>query len=217
MLVPTIRTICTDDELCRSLIIAWQKLFNVIPSKRSICIVMAQHIIETGNNDCWNWNICNVKYVVANGNVDYCALNGVFEIVNGVRIELPSTNPGAWFRSFSTLDDGVSFYLQFISGKRYQQSWQAVMQGNPSLFAHLLKLQGYYTANETTYTNELVYEFNHFMNTGIFERALAEAQYQINFPPDFTPEDQIPSNKSNVCSWIKSILISIYNIIWKNR
>lgn len=173
MLVPTIRTVCTPEELCRSIITAWKKLFNnSIPSKKSVCIIMAQHQIETGGNQCWNWNIANCKYVAANGNVDYCALNGVWEMVNGKRVELQPTDPGSWFRSFPTLDDGAVFYLEFISGSRYESAWKAVQAGDPAQFSHLLKVHGYYTADETQYTAGLVAHFNVFMKMTTYEQVV---------------------------------------------
>src|ERR1700745_3607920 len=116
-LVPTVRTSCTDTELCKAFILVWQKLFNEIPKKASIGVIVAQHDLETGSgNSCWNWNLGNIKYVAANGAVDYCALHGVWEIVNGKRIELQSTDPGSWFRSFPTLKEGIVFYIEFING-----------------------------------------------------------------------------------------------------
>lgn len=177
MLVPTTRTTCTDQELCKAFILAWQDTFNNTPSKASIGVIVAQHDLETGSgNSCWNWNLGNIKYVSANGNVDYCALNGVWEIVNGVKVMLKSTDPGSWFRSFPTLKEGIVFYIDFINGKRYKSCWSAVVSGNPAAFAHLLKLAGYYTAPESDYVNAINSYFNKFMKATSFEAALAEVQ-----------------------------------------
>ncbi len=170
MLVPTVRTICTQQELIKALIKSWQDLFQNTPSKASICIILAQHQIETGNYACWNWNLCNVKYVAFNGDVDYCALKGVWEIINGVRVELPPENPGSWFRSFKSLAEGSDFYLKFLSNGRYKAAWDAVIEGNPQKFSHLLKVAGFYTADEATYTRAVAAYFNKFMQDSTYDK-----------------------------------------------
>jgi hypothetical protein len=174
MLVPTIRTASTDAELCKSLILSWQKVFNVIPSKQSICVIMAQHELETGGNNCWNYNLCNIKYSPSAGNVDYCALSGVWEIINGKKVMLTTSDPGSWFRSFPTLNDGTEFYIKVVSGSRYKNAWQAVVKGNPALFSHLLKLDQYYTADENQYTSIVVSFFNRYMQNTTYESVIQD-------------------------------------------
>lgn len=172
MLVPTVRTICTHEEFCEALIKAWQKLFNYIPKKQSICVIMGQHQLETGGKNTWGWNFGNIKYVKSNGDVDYQALNGVWEIVNGKKIILTKDDPGSWFRAFKTIDEGALFYLQFVSGKRYRKAWEAIVAGDPKQFCHLLKVAGYYTADETQYTNSVMAYFNKYMKEAHYEKAI---------------------------------------------
>lgn len=191
-LVPTVRTSCTDFDLCKSIIKNWFRLYNKYPSKASVGVLTAQHNLETGqSNDFWDWNVANVKYVDTNGNVDYCVLSGVWEIVNGKKVVLPMTDPGARFRAFSTLDDGVSFYLHFVSTGRYQNAWTAVESGNPGAFSHLLKLASFYSASEQSYTSAINVYFNRYMKDTIYERAIVAAQAE-GLPPSMEPGNNAP-------------------------
>ncbi len=175
-LVPTIRTVATDYEMCKAIIVAWKELYNEIPKKQSVCIIMAQHMLETGGNACWSWNIANIKYVAANGDVDYCVLKGVWEMVNGKRVELSPNDPGSWFRAFNTLDEGTKFYLQFLNGRRYKTAWNAIVAGDPAQFVHLLHVAGYFTAPEADYLKaELIY-YNKYMRGDLYEKALQEIE-----------------------------------------
>lgn len=197
MLVPTVRTSFTNKDFAKSLIYSWQKLYNTTPSKQSICIILAQHQLETGGNNCWNYNTANIKYTAANGNVDYCSLKGVWEMVNGVRVELKPTDPGSWFRSFPTLDAGAEFYLQFISGNRYKSAWQAVVNGDVVNFVHLLKMHGYFTADESTYLKGVEYNYNADMKQTFYEDALAELNPTSFIEPTQSDEQKVAQDVSN--------------------
>lgn len=173
--VETVKTPCTKDELIRGFIEGWQKLSNTTPSKKSIAVLYAQNALETGGTvSMYNYNLGNIK-VKDNPNetIEYCALVGVWEIVNGKKVTLSKEDPGSWFRSFRTLADGVKFYFAFLKNNRYKTAWTAVEAGNPSNFAHLLKVAGYYTASEADYAKIMVYYFNKFMADTVYEKALA--------------------------------------------
>ena len=190
--VPTVRTSFSVPDFITSLIKTWYGIYNSVPTKAQIGVIYSQWGIETGlGTYTWCFNIGNIKAAdIPNQTVKYCALNGVYEIVNGQRVEIPSTSPAAWFRAFDTLDDGVAFYVSFLRNARYKTSWSAIEQGDPILFAHLLKVAGYYTADESIYANGLKYYFNQFMQSTIFDVALKtflEHQDSITFPPDYTP------------------------------
>lgn len=173
--VDTVKTVCSQYELTKGFIEGWKKQFDVLPQKKSIAILYAQNSIETGGTThMWNWNLGNIKAIDDPNNIiEYCALNGVWEIINGQRIIIPPDRPGAWFRSFSTLADGVAFYLDFLKNHRYKKAWAAIEAGSPIEFTHLLKMAGYYTAPEADYAKAVGIYFNKFMKDDSFEKIVA--------------------------------------------
>jgi len=187
--VPTIKTNFTVNDFVRTLIGAWNKLYNSFPNKQQIAVLYSQWGVETGiGKYCWNNNISNIKAVDTPGVViEYCVLNGAWEIINGKKVFLKPENPGSWFRSFRKLEDGMEFYLNFLRNKRYKIAWTAVEQGDYRLFAKLLRQQGYYTASEAAYANAMSYHFNKFMKDNIFENELLIAVNEISFPSDWEP------------------------------
>lgn len=194
--VPTVRTNFSKVDFVKSLIKAWGRTYNVAPTKMQIAVIFAQWALETGSGTyCWNNNVGNVKAVDSpNATIEYCALNGVWEIVNGKKVILSPENPGAWFRSFKTLDEGVEFHMALLRNRRYKIAWSAVEQGDPALFAKLLKQQGYYTAPEADYVRAMNYHFLRFMTDTLFENALQQVAteiYPIPAPPEYKPVDII--------------------------
>lgn len=192
VLVPTTRTTCTYQDLIIGLIRGWYSLYKVPPTKQQIGVIYAQNTLETGGTlHMYNWNFGNIKAVDAPSvSVEYCKLNGVWEIINGQRVEIPADNPGAWFRSFPTLDAGIAWYMNFLRNTRYKIAWSAVEAGDPALFSHYLKQQGYYTAPEASYTSAMLTYFGRFMNDVTFDNVLPNIMAQIDnitFPPDYGP------------------------------
>lgn len=172
--VPTVKTNFSKSDFVEALIKAWKEDYGCLPSKKQISIVFAQWSIETGQgNSCWNFNIGNSKVFDIKGKtVEYIALNGVWEIINGKRVVLDPSNPGAWFMAFRTLDEGVRHHFNLLKNKRYQSAWSAIEAESPAQFAHLLKINGYYTASEEDYTKAVVAYSNSFMKSSLFEEAL---------------------------------------------
>ena len=176
-LVPTVRTTFSVYDMTKAMIEAWQEIYGVLPQKKSICVMLGQWSIETGvGKYCFNNNIGNVKKL--NG-FDYFALDNVWEIINGKKVILPRTDPGSWFVSFPTLKDGVKHHMMFLKNKRYKMSWVAVENGDPVLFARLLKQQGYYTASEADYIRAVSGFYNQYMRSNDFEKIIEELSKPI--------------------------------------
>ena len=192
--VPTVRTNFAKIDFVKSLIKAWYRIYNNAPTKVQMGVIFAQWALETGSGTyCWNNNVGNVKAVDSTTEtIEYCALNGVWEIVNGKKVTLSPENPGAWFRSFRSLDDGVAFHTNLLRNRRYRTAWVAVEQGDPALFAKLLKQQGYYTAPEADYVRAMQYHFLRFMIDTTFEDALLQAKAEL-FPPAPPPPPPPPT------------------------
>jgi hypothetical protein len=190
--VPTVRTNFSVADFIKSACYGWFKIYNTKPLKKNIAVIYAQWGVETGlGSSCWAYNIGNIKAIDVPGQtINYCVLQGVWEIVNGKRAHLKPEDPGSWFRAFSTLEDGMTFYMNFLRNQRYKTAWVAVEKGDPALFSHLLRQQGYYTAPEAGYTKAMQYHFNVFMNGPTFDKVMQELESlfnQVHFPADYTP------------------------------
>lgn len=172
--VPTIQTYFTSEDLIKELISNWILIYKKTPKKEQIGVIYSQWALETGQGlYCWNFNIGNLKAADdPNKIIEYCVLNGVWEIINNKRVIIPPENPGSWFRSFATLADGIAHHLEFLRNKRYKNSWVAVENGNPAEFAHLLKMAGYYTASEADYIKAINTYFNIYMKMNAFENVI---------------------------------------------
>jgi hypothetical protein len=69
-------------------------------------------------------------------------------------------HPMCRFRAFKSLLEGVVDYLLLLH-RRFALAWPDLMIGDPRGFSHHLKVQGYYTADEATYTQTLVQVFSY--------------------------------------------------------
>jgi flagellum-specific peptidoglycan hydrolase FlgJ len=157
ILKPTIRTCPTKQEFLNAFLAADSSL-----SHNALAVFFAQFALETATGaKCFNFNMNNVKY---NGVGDYCVLHGVFEFVNGKRVELGPDDPGSRFRSFDTLQEGAAFFLSFLKGGRYATAYAAALTGDPAAFVHQLHEHGFFTAPESTYILGVRYHFNKFMH-----------------------------------------------------
>jgi hypothetical protein len=207
-LVPATRTTYTPSQLVNGLVEGWFKLFKTIPKKESIGVLFAQNAIETGlSKSMWNNNIGNIKYIsnpTDPPTVKYCMLSNIWEIVNGKRVVFQPPHPATWFRAFDTLADGVEYHLNFLKNKRYKVAWSAVESGSVKDFAHLLKVQGYYTAPEADYVKGMNYYFNSYMKSKDYESAIKSLQlYSVsnqneasNNITSYTQTESVTQNQS---------------------
>lgn len=161
-LVPTVRTTPSTAEFIHAFLEASRD-----PSlgQKQLAVIWAQWALETGTGkNCYNWNLGNVKHVKGDG-YDYMALKGVWEIVNGKRVELSPENPGSWFRSLPSLVEGMRDHIELIRDKKFKAAWPSILAGNPVEFAKQLRLRGYYTASLESYTNLMVANFRTFLKS----------------------------------------------------
>jgi hypothetical protein len=185
-LVPTIKTSYNGTEMIEGFVKGWFKQFNTVPKKESIGVIWSQNSIETGSTtSMWNNNIGNVKFVPSSNPEDdngkqYMMLDNVWEIISGKKIMYQPPHQETWFRAFPTLEDGVSFHLDFLKNHRYKNAWAAIEAGDPAQFAHLLKVAKYYTAPETDYINAMNSYFKKFMKDNAFENIVAALNPKIN-------------------------------------
>lgn len=151
--VPDRKTPLVPGEAWEALRDAWQ---DAPPN--AIAVLMAQIGLETAWGECHCYNLGNVK---ATGDTPWCTF-ATWEIINGRRVDLAPGDPGARFRAFASLDEGVRFYLDFLR-KRFTHAWPAVLAGDPHEFARLLREQRYYTAPLLEYQAGLQRHFEPWM------------------------------------------------------
>ena len=149
---------------------AWVANFGDFPKRESLLVLLAQWAIETGRGaGMHNFNVGNVKSVAGDGHdFTFFTCNEIMGIVAAHHAVLASplaeiewesqermvasvlfhpAHPACRFRAFETLEAGVIDHLAFLA-RKFKTSWAAVVAGDPALFAHLLKLNGYYTGDE---------------------------------------------------------------------
>lgn len=174
--VPAIKTTYSDQEIVDAIVMAWQILFNQIPKKESVGVLVSQNWHETAKSQyMYCNNIGNLKAKDdPNSVIEYMSLKGVWEIVNGKKVYLSEDDPGSWFRAFPTLLDGMKHHLNFLKNKRYRIAWAAVEAGNPLDFCTKLKQQGYFTDSVENYSKGVLRYYNQYMSSKLYETAIAK-------------------------------------------
>ncbi len=204
ILVPAVKTVYTLEQLVHFFVKGYSKAFAITPSKESVKVLFAQVGIETGGStSLWNNNYANLK--IGDVSLDYpeqqyyMKLTGVWEIIGGKKVILDKENPGSWFRSFPTPEEGMATHLTLLRYKRYASAWTAVEAGNIPAFAHLLKLKMYYTAPETDYVKGMMYWAGIYdKHPEWYDAAVAELSAPISenmatqpIPPPLDSEDMV--------------------------
>jgi hypothetical protein len=196
------KTPVSKEDLIRALYEAWTHLFGESPKKESIFVLASQWALETGwGAGMWCYNLGNVKSVEGDGH-DYCffACNEILKTAkaHAIATAAPATarvtkdrgdgtsiiwfypkHSGCRFRAFNTLVDGVVDYIGLLN-KRFARSWPAVLAGDPAQFSHLLRAQGYYTADESVYTRTL---------TSVFH-TISQLNVDYTTPPELTDDQK---------------------------
>lgn len=159
------RTVVSMRDYARAVLKAWKADAGDFPAKKSVAVLYAQYMIETGGKACWNWNIGNVKHVPGDG-YDYIELRGVWEGVhpfaasglisrgeavldtNPEHIKAVGSkktavifnppHPATRFRAYPSLDMAMTRHLKLLKG-RFGLCWPDVVDGDYKGFAHTLK------------------------------------------------------------------------------
>lgn len=199
-LVPAKRTPHTSEEMIRGFVEGWYKQFGNIPKKESIGVLYAQNALETGGTaSMWNENIGNVKFAPSKNpdndtGKEYMMLTNVWEIIKGEKKYFQPPDPATWFVSYPTLADGIAEHLDYLKNKRYKAAWVAVEAGDCAQFAHILKMNFYYTASEADYVKGMKGWFNKYMKDKTFEKVVAEITNPTIPPPSATLINGLPAD-----------------------
>ncbi len=130
------------------------------------------------------WNIGNAKSREGDG---YNWTNfRCWEVIKDRKTWFDPPHPQTRFRAFDTLEEGAVDYLKMLH-ERFFLSWPAVESGDPKEFAHLLKRQGYYTADEGEYASALNLRFNTYRKTIRLESTTIEQRLLSKDSPFKTP------------------------------
>jgi hypothetical protein len=175
--IPDAKTQVTLGTLIPSIWLAWDKFFGAPPAhKESVWLLVAQIQLETGLKYCHNWNLGNVKSVEGDGHdYQFYACNEILPVATAQKYaqQSPDTakvtsvrsdgkaiiwfypkHPGCRFRAFKTLDDGAFDHLKLLA-RRFDKAWPEIIEGDVVGYSQKLRQQGYYTADEASYTNTL--------------------------------------------------------------
>jgi hypothetical protein len=159
------RTVVSMRDYARAVLKAWKAFFGNLPEKKSVAVLYAQYMIETGGRACWNWNIGNVKHFRGDG-FDWVALDNVWEgvapfaasalIARGeavldtneghikavgaskTSVVFKAGRPETLFRAYPNLDVAMMGHIRFLF-ERFAPCWTDVVSGDYHGFAHTLK------------------------------------------------------------------------------
>ncbi len=144
--VPPTRTKVSASDLRAAIARACEQVHGSAP-KELVDTLTAQASLETGSGQhMYNYNFGGIKGVGPTGLTAKCRTN---EVLNGKTVSIVDG-----FRAYGTLDEGALDYVTTLRG-RFGRSWDAAVVGDVRGFAHALKQQGYYTANEADYVKAL--------------------------------------------------------------
>ena len=209
--VELVKTTYEGVDIVQALIEAWYSEYHEIPSEGIVGVLYAQNSLETGySKSMWNNNIGNIKAIDKSvGTVNYVVLPGTWEILGGKKVVLSPDNPGSRFLAFDTLREGVLHHLRFLKGKRFAKAWNTVLTGDPAQFSHELKKQMYYTADEATYTRNVVWIFDKYKKDKLYSKALEKTQIKVDPLTINLNQDQPTEKESDVSldlNWWQNIV-----------
>lgn len=202
--IPRIKTEVSESQMAQAIIESWKELFNgTVPTKDQVAMVLAQNALETGHRkSLWNFNIGNIT---TDG-------KGSFDFFDDLETN-EQIAPGSWkkmnlkYRAYPTLKDGMKDYLKLLSGKKYSNAWEHIINPNAISFSKALKQQGYYTADEAKYTKTMKSLFDRFSKSDSYEKAKSgkddlSKKYVAN-------QNNIPSKNDALISTIDDYLQQI--------
>lgn len=127
-------------------------------SRAGVLVLLSQYCLETGaGRSMHRWNLGNFKHVKGDGRA--WTMFACSEVLGGKVQWFYPPHPQTWFRAYETLAEGARDYVASMR-RNFSKSWPTVVAGDIRAFGHALKLQRYYTADETAYTNALAQWFD---------------------------------------------------------
>lgn len=167
LFVDSVKTPLTEEEATYYLKTAWKNIYGEYPSVKSLALLWAQSLGETGRWKllrCNNWG--NIKRRKKDKTLKWTSyeagenltINGKFGHYMFYPYH-PQTHFAAWDDPLS----GAEYYIRFVSQrKRYKKAWAQVIKGDPIAYTKELKKAGYFTADLDHYIKGMVALTNEF-------------------------------------------------------
>ena len=154
LFVPAERTAATVKMVYDALRTAWPAVIQKgEPNDAAIRILVAMSANETGTwKSLWNWNLGNVKRIRGQ---HWTMLNGVWEIIDGKRVDFQPPHVQTHFSAYSSLEAAAPAWLGKMQSK-WGKAWAHALAGDAVGFSKALKKADYYSQIEEIYTRELV-------------------------------------------------------------
>jgi hypothetical protein len=177
-LVPK-RTPLEYAALCNAALLALDCM-KVRVTQSAVRLVVAQFALESGMRTCFNYNVSGIKTKRGSAKYDWqyfttterledaqvkLAQSLAPECVHIIAregkmttVRLTPKHPWCCFRAFQSLQAAVDDHcvtLRDTFGKHEPKALDALLTGNPSDYAHALRVNGYYTAKEGAYAAAL--------------------------------------------------------------
>jgi hypothetical protein len=202
---------------------AWKSLFGEFPTRKAAQLLLAHTTLECGSNwkSCHNYNLGNIKYTDKRiSDYVYFKCNEIVPKSSALKYVANKTQDSncyiskdygngtvlMWFEpkhiackfvAFETLEEGCVFYISFLKN-RYKTPfvWNAIERGDVADFCHQLRVNKYYTADETQYTTGVVRVFKQFDNLS----------YDVNQFQNYELTDgQVQQIKNNVYASLQDL------------
>ena len=155
---------------------------GIAPTTAALALALAKTALETGRwQSMWNFNWGNVKAAdsyegmftcypcneVIGGKVEWFDPAGALDSRGGRLVgagwDVPPGHPQTRFRAYANEFDGAQQYVDFVANGRYRDAWARLLEGDAAGYVHALKLKGYFTADEATYSKGVESIFREFV------------------------------------------------------
>lgn len=161
--------------IINSMLLVWEQT-GTEPTRAACRLAAAQIAIESGLTSCLNFNISGIKSRPNNGKTHWQYFKtterftqaqvdaaekagpGLIEVIgqdgDKIKVWIKPKHPYCCFRAFESLNEAMLDHLLTLKNK-FPDGWTGLLTGEPDMFAHGLRVNGYYTAKESDYANGL--------------------------------------------------------------
>jgi hypothetical protein len=207
--VSPVKTPISKEQFVNSVKEIWPTVFSDIPiTEAGVGVLWAQAALETGNfKHMYNYNLGNVKATIQWSQDHKWTSFPCSETIKGKKINFTKEHPMCFWRSHSTLSEGIKFYLSIMGSDNYKPALLKATQGDASGFIHELKRGGYFTADVKSYSKSVASMYDNYRKEKQKEGIdMPEANFismKTDIPKD-TPSE-IKSEVSGLMNYFKEI------------
>lgn len=195
----------TELEAFRAIRDSFRAMVALEISKETLAILTGHCALETGRWRACHWNNWgNIK--AGNQYKGYYTCFRLNEVINGKIVwfspdsenyQVPPGHPQTRMRAHLSSIEGATAHMAFlIKYARYNDAWQAALQGKPDLFVQKLKDANYFTANLVPYQKAVESLFREYVRKIESLDVLSE-QIIMTAPEPVTESEPERSRMSN--------------------